>query len=545
MGTIKNAVYAAFMRALGAEPVEPVEPDTPLPRVISTEEAKSLRDGAVAGEVIPGTGIGVITHTGGLDTRRLFKKRGVNLLRAYAENSVWVRAAIDINRAYVGQSEWKLTPHDRTRGMDDRVVREISERLNNPNLLGEPYCETKEKFAEDLLVIGHGVIEQVLRRDLIPLELRAMDAARLAFVNGWDGSRPDLPRFAELDPGMMRPVRYLADPMVMCLINRPRSYDYLGLSHVEILDMSIRALLEADDYHLRQISEPAPNGALNLGEGVSQKQVDDVRAQIQSVKRAFIVMGGTKGTDFIRFDATTQQLKLLDTQVWFVRQVAAIFRVSTAALRLAVDTSRANTEAMFSEDQEGPSALLRRIRDLENARIVRRWGPVEEHNVRLDYPIIGHRDEKEQADIAAIQFAGMPFASMNEVRLATGLEEWDTTKYMFADEPLIMVGGEPIPMSIWQERVRQEPKDTPTQDNKNPQPANDNQQQDEGQKSLGSGVPPRLLKGATQDEPVHWSQDALNAMTGHADADLKETLAWLKRIGQSETGAIFNAGVSE
>lgn len=542
MGKLAEYAARALIWATGATPV-PVH--APLSR-LREDEAKSLRDGAMAGDVITGAGIGIVHQTSGSDTRRLFKKRDVRLLRAYAEYSVWVRAAIDIYHRTVAPAEWTLGMADRTRAMNAGVEREVSELLNHPNQLGETYSTIKKKMIEDFLVLGHGAVELLLRRDAIPRGLRVIDAARLGFVQGWDGSRPDQPRYALLDAGLMKPERYFADAQVMCLVNRPRSYDLLGLSHIEVLDLAVRALLEGDDFHLRQISQPAPSGALNLGEGTTGKQVDQVRADIQAVKRAFIVMGGTKGTSFIKFDGTERDMRLLDKQVWFVRQVAAIFQVSTAALRLAVDTSRANTEAMFENDQEGPAALLKEVREIENGTIIRRWGKVEEHNVKLDYPIMSQKDEKQQSEIASTEFAGMPWASMNEARRRTGLEEWDTNKYPFADEALIATPAGPVPMSIWQDRVKEPPPDpTPPGDNSPPPPASGEKPKPkpgEQQKSLG-GHSPLLLKAA--GDAVEWSAEDLDALIAHETEDLADTRRWLKRLGQTEAAALFGAVVEE
>ena len=71
---------------------------------------KSLRDGALSGDV-GGANAGVniiqIGNSRG-ETSRLFQKRNANTLRAYAEFSIWVRAAIDI---YPHKPHTTHTPH--------------------------------------------------------------------------------------------------------------------------------------------------------------------------------------------------------------------------------------------------------------------------------------------------------------------------------------------------------------------------------------------------------------------------------------------------
>ncbi|HEX8564124.1 MAG TPA: phage portal protein [Pyrinomonadaceae bacterium] len=426
---------------------------------------KSMRDGALSGEM-GNAGVNVV-QLGSIkgETSRLFQKRNVNTLRAYAEYSIWVRAAIDIYRRKVGSARWQVESEDKEKAVSRNVKKRIEELLKNPNQTGETYNSVKGKLIEDYLVLGHGAVELSLLNDLTPYAMTAMDAGRLAFVEGWDGTRPDRPRYAELFASGSKIKRFLADPQVMCLVNRPRSYDPLGLSHVETLDISVRALLEGDDYLLRQLCEPAPNGALNLGEGVTPKQVDETRAQIQATRKAFIVMGGTTGTDYIPFNATAKEMQVLDSQVWFVRQVAAVFQVSTAALRLAVDTSRANTEAMLSNDDEGPAGLLEDLMELESRVIVRRFDYLGKHNLKIDYPIMHRKDEKKQADIAKTQTGGQAWGTLNEARAMTGLPELDSKDHPFANEIIMRQGGKMIPMSIW---AKQQTEVKPDEDHNNP-----------------------------------------------------------------------------
>lgn len=437
---IKSSVSLGFYSPTEAERVE---------REIN--EAKSLRDQSVSGgQYQTGAGaIGVVRTEYGSNTARLFKKQNVRMLRSYAEYSIWVRAAIDIYRNAIEQAEQKLVACDEKKPVNHAIEREVSHLLEAPNDSNEPYSTIKGKMVEDFLVLGHGAVEKAIRRNLAPYQLFPMDAARLAFVQGWDGTDKKTPRYGVLDHGYAQVSRWLADPMAMVLTNRPRSYDSLGLSHVESLDLTVRALLEGDDYFLKQSANPAPGGALDLGNGVTQPQVDELRSQIESVRRPFIVMGGTEGAQFIRFNATEREMRLLDQQVWFVRQVAAIFQVSTAALRLAVDTSRANTEAMFENDQEGPGAMLWRIREAENQALVLPFGTYAENNLRLEYPVMGRKDEKRQAEVTKIQTGGSPWVTTNEARRQAGKEP---LKLKVADEVLVPTKGGVIPLSAVEEQ---------------------------------------------------------------------------------------------
>lgn len=411
---------------------------------------KSLRDAAGGGNF-------TVVRIGERDPTRLFRKADVRTLRNMAEHSIWLRAAIDIYRGQLGRAKWQIVPYDETRPVNERVKRDIEKLLKRPHPGEESYAEIKKKFIEDFLVVGHGAVEKIIRRDGAPYRLMTMDAASVAFVESWDGTDTHVPRYAQLHtagPTGTEPLsgavgtvkRYLADAHVMTMVNRPRSYDKLGLSHVEAVYRAVIALLEADDYLLRQITDAAPNGALDLGEGASQEQAEEMRRQIAAVRKAFVIIGGTKGARFLRFNGTEREMRLLDQQVWFVRQVAAIFQISTAKLRLAVDLSRANAGEMLDDDQEGPGALLDDVEEAENRQIVEAFGDVEEHNCRLRYASVSERQLKNRAELNKTQLGGRAWATTNEARKQMGLP---ALEMRIADEVLVPVGQRSVvPLSV-------------------------------------------------------------------------------------------------
>jgi hypothetical protein len=413
------------------------------------EELKSLRDQSLTGDSYQ-TGLGSVgvirTSTG--ETSRLFKKQNIRTLRNYAEFSVWVRAAIDIYRDIVARAEWKLGPFDPKLPVNEGVEREIKKLLDEPNSARKPYSVLQEELTEDFLVLGHGVIELGLRNDATPYQLLPLDAGRLAFVQGWDGTDPRVPRYAVYDAGGMKVLRWLADPMALVLVNRSRSYDLLGLSHVEMLDLAVRALIETDDFFLREAQNPTKTGMLNLGQGVTQPQVDEVRRQLTTQRHPFGVMGGAEGASYIPFNGTEREMRMLDRQTWFVREVAAIFQVPISKLQVKAEgMTRASTEAQFDEMEEGPAALLWRLREAENQSIVLRFGTRDENNIVLDYPIMSRKDEKRQAEVSKLRLGGQSYSSVNEARRDGGLPPLDDMPV--ADDVLINVPqGPPIPLSV-------------------------------------------------------------------------------------------------
>lgn len=419
-----------------------------LPPVPGREQtSKSLRDqGLYDNGYDSAAGNVTLVRTGKDTTARLFKKRSVRRLRNYAEFSPVVRAAINIYRDLIEQADWQVIPYDPTRPVNEAVRTDIENLLNAPNTSGETYSTLKVKtLVEDYLVIGHGAIEQAIRRNGTPYQLWPLDAGRICFVQEWDGSDPSTPHYAEMRDSTGSTVkRWLPDQMAMVLVNTPRTYDDLGLSHIETLDLAVRALLEGDDVLLQQVIDRTPGGLLNLGEGVNKPQVDAMRQEIQAVRKAFAIAGGLKDPKFLRFDATEREIKLLDKQLYFKRLVAAIFQLPLAMLGELVDSSRANTEAMLENSDRGPGALLRRIKDLENQKIVLRYGPYKEHNCVIDYPIMSRKDEVKQAEITHKQTAGVPWVSLNQAARDAGKPEIDLP---IADDILIVTNGGVIPLS--------------------------------------------------------------------------------------------------
>lgn len=376
------------------------------------------------------------------DRKKLLRKPDIKTLRMYAEQSPWVRSAIDIYRNTVGRAQYQLGPIHKDKRVNRAVEKRVSELLDRPNPTGEPWTLIKEKSIEDYLVVGHGPIEKKLLNNATPFELYCLDAASFGFVQGWNGSQPKLPRYAILNPvGGVE--RWLANSMAMVPTNRPRSYTELGLSHVEALHKTVMLLMAGDDFFLEQALDPQAQGVLNLGPGFKKQQIDQLRAEIAEVRKAFAIVSAPTELSYVNFRLTEEQLKLLNTAEFYIRQVATIFGISTAKLRLAVDTSRANTQAMFDDDLEGPASLLSRWAQMENQEIIGAFGLPSETNLQIEYPILSHRDEQRQAKISQIKVGGSAWVSLNEARAETGNEALDLP---IANQPLVKTQNGVVPL---------------------------------------------------------------------------------------------------
>jgi len=407
-----------------------------------------------------GSGISVIDLGGTGAYSNLLRKQNIQLYRNYAKYSTWVRAAIDYHRRMLGRAAYELTPIDTTAKpsrRDKQVKAEIEKLWRQANEAEESYGMLKEQMIEDYLVVGHGCLELDLNRDLTVRGMHILDAARVGFVKGWDGTDRTVPRFCLFKDSSGSTVeRRLAHEQMFCLVNRPLSDTKLGFSHVEALNRTILALLSGDEFLIKQLIQPIPDSLLNLGEGVNKQQVDEFKYQIQQVRDKLAIIGGSKTAQVLRLSGTAEEMKILDGQEWYVRQVAAIFGISTAKLKLAVDTSRANTESMYEDDLEMITGELTRIEELETSTFVNRYSYQGEINLEFTYPIMQRKDEQQQATIAKTQ-TGQAWAGINEARLRTGEKPLDVNQFPYADEPIINMGkgSPPLPFSVWVKTVQE------------------------------------------------------------------------------------------
>jgi len=152
-------------------------------------------------------------------------------------------------------------------------------------------------------------------------------------------------------------------------------------------------------------------------------------------------------------------MRMLDRQEWFVRAVAGLFQIPIAKLQIAAERmTYGATMAQFETMDDGPAAILWRLRELENQSIVGAFGDVKDHNVALDYPIMSKRDEGKQADVTEIQIAGNPYISVNQARRDAGLEPLEGKIY---DEILWPTPSGPIPLSVLMRQYAADPEADP------------------------------------------------------------------------------------
>lgn len=417
---------------------------------IMIPQSKSLRDGSTESQTLDPQGNVALVHSGLPDGKGAFRKANVARWRMWAEYSWCVRTALDIHRNFSTLVLPSVTAVDPKKSVDKGVERALNDLLSQRMTSGDSYPEVKEKMLEDFFVVSHGIADISLKKNGQPTNINCLNAERIAFYRGWNGD-PSQPRYAQIDSNN-KVVRQLSDYQIMAMVNRKRSYDTLGLSHIECLETAVQAILAGDDHLLQELRYPSASGALNLGEGMPPNIADEVRQKIMAAaKHAFIVISGSKNAKFIPFKPN--DLKRLDKQLWFVREVAALFGLPITVFAQSADSTRSNTIALLDQMAEGLRDTILRIKNSENNDIVAKFGPTSRHNLCIDYPILNSKDALKQAELTALQVADQPISSINEGRRENGLPKIDLP---IADDILLQTSVGLISLTQMNEQVYDE-----------------------------------------------------------------------------------------
>lgn len=360
-------------------------------------------------------------------------KSNVSLFRHWAEHSEWVAGAINIRRSQVSSAEWGIVPFDKTKPYSKRVMRRIHEMMTNPNPSNASFRGFIEQVVEDILVLDAGCIEKVrnLRGEL--QELWAVDGAEVRVNALWDGN-PMEPRYYWYPLGSQTEQASWKNDEFIYMISRPRSYSPVGLSNLETLKLTIEAELYGHEYNRRQVEGAAPDGVMNLGEGVTRDQVREFRAFFESEvagKGAIGFIGGTKGAQWIPFRASNRDMQFLEWQIYLVRKIAVVFGLSPQDLGVTFDINRSTAEIQLqiSEDR-GLRTLMSLIQDYLTQEIV--WDSSfggQANNLAFRFTALNLKETTAKAAINKLALAGIPWKTVNEARLEDGRDPLPDEQY--------------------------------------------------------------------------------------------------------------------
>lgn len=353
-------------------------------------------------------------------------KPRARLYRHWAEHSEWVRAAIDVRKSQVSQSEWDIVKFDPTGPEPSEALRKrVKQLFIQPSPSVDSFRTFIEPIIEDILVLDAGVIEKerTLRGDLV--YLHPVDGGTIRVNSFWDGTNPDEVRYFWYPDQYLR-ATFRNDEMVYMMEN-PATYRVVGLSKLEVLKQAIDAEINGHAYNNRQVTNAAPDGMLDLGEGARGDQVDAFKAYWQSEvagRGAMAFIGGTKNAKFVPFRGTNRDMQFLEWQMYLVRKICAVFGLSMMDLNFGNDINRATADVQQEQTEDrGLRPLLGLIQEYLTREIV--WDPTfggSDNNLAFRFTRLNLKESLSRAQINQRALAGVSWKSINEARQEDGRE---------------------------------------------------------------------------------------------------------------------------
>jgi HK97 family phage portal protein len=389
--------------------------------------------------------------------------------RHWAEHSEWVRAAIDVRKSQVSQSEWDITKFDPT-GPDpsEALRRKVKQLFIQPSPAIDSFRSFIEPIIEDILVLDAGVIEKerTLRGDLV--YLHAVDAATIRVNAYWDGTNPDETRYYWYPDQYMR-AAFKNEDMVYMMEN-PSTYRVVGLSKLEVLKQTIDAEVNGHAYNNRQVTNAAPDGMLDLGEGARPEQIDAFKSYWQSEvagRGAMAFIGGSKNAKFIPFRSSNRDMQFLEWQLYLVRKICAVFGLTPMDLGLTADINRATADVQAEQTEDrGLRPLLGLIQEYITREIV--WDPTfggPDNNLAFKFTRLNLKESLSRAQINQRALAGVSWKTINEARQEDGREPLTGTQYdslmVITPTGAVLLDDVPTAKEVMESKQRPDPAGPP------------------------------------------------------------------------------------
>ena len=351
-------------------------------------------------------------------------KANVKVFRNWAEHSEWVRAAIDARKNQVASAEWDIVPLDMTKPFDPALRQQLIELFDLPNPKADSFRSFIEPIIEDVLVLDAGVVEKTrtLGNGQQIAELWPVDGGQIRVSATWDGAE-DENRYFWWPDNYQRAAFKNRDMIYM--MSHPRTHSVIGLSPIETLKMTIDAELSGSAYNARQVTNAAPDGMLDLGEGARPDQVEKFQSYWASEvagKGAIAFIGGTRGANWIPFRASNRDMQFQEWQTYLVKKICAVLQVSPQDLGITADINRANADqqAEGSEDR-GIRPLLALLQDYLTREVV--WDDGfggRKNNLAFRFTKLNLKESLNRAQINTLALGKVPWKTINEARTEEG-----------------------------------------------------------------------------------------------------------------------------
>lgn len=391
-------------------------------------------------------------------------KANVRLYRHWSEHSELVRGAIDIRRGQLAVAEWDILPVDPDKPWSTPLKNQLIDLFSSPNPQRDSWRSFIEPVVEDVLVLDAGSIEKVRNLRGQIANLYYVDGGEVKVAKYWDGEE-DENRYFWYPDGQVRARWKNAD--FTYIMARPATYRVVGLSTMEVLKSTIDRELGADAYNSRQVTSAAPDGLLDLGEGVRPDQVDKFRsywlAEIAG-RGAMAIVGGSRNAKFHQFRMSNRDMQFSEWQNYLLRKTALVFQLTPQDLNAVTDVNRASA-GVFQENTEdrGLRPLLGLHADYLTREIV--WDEGfggKANNLRFAFTRLNQRESLDAAKVEAIQTGNMPTRAVNELRKKAGEEPWDAIfdlPMVVTPTGVVVLGPDtPTAREVMESKKKPEPK---------------------------------------------------------------------------------------
>jgi len=379
----------------------------------------------------PGTAATVTSNTLG-DRGRVGKEHAPRY-RAWAERSEWIRAAINVRKSQISQSDWEVVKFDPD-GPEPNLalMNELKARFNQPNPAQDSWRSFIEPIVEDILVLDAGVIEKerTLNRTLVGLW--PVDGAKIKVNAYWAGD-PDEPRYFFYRQPLDTPISFRNEDLIY-MMESPATYRKVGLSKLETLQMAIESELSGHMYNHRQVTNAAPDGMLDLGQGARPDQVTAFKrywdAEVAG-RGAMAFIGGTKEAKFIPFRGDNREMQFMEWQMYLVRKICAVFGLSPQDIAITDSINRATADIQAEQTEDrGLRPLLGLIQEYLTREVV--WDPTyggPENNLAFRFTRLNLKESLTRAQINERALGRISWKTPNEARRQDGLPPLDGDQY--------------------------------------------------------------------------------------------------------------------
>ena len=323
-------------------------------------------------------------------------------------------------------AEWDIVPLDKTKRYPAKAQSRLRDLLRTPNPSNDSWRSFIEPVIEDLLTLDAGCIEKERTVGGEIAGLWPVDGAKVK-VNGlWDGSNPKEPRYFWYPDGWRETAQFLTTDFIYMMQNR-RTDSPIGFSVLASLRATIEAEMQAHEYNRRQVAGAAPDGVLNLGEGMTETQARQFASYFESEvagRGAIGFLAGVKNPGWIPFRENNREMQFLEWQIYLVRKICVVMGLTPQDLGVTFDVNRstAETQIQISEDR-GLRPLMTLIQEYITEEVI--WddsfgGP--ENNLAFRFTALNLKESTAKAAIYEKALAGVPWRFVNEARIDEGRE---------------------------------------------------------------------------------------------------------------------------